>query len=248
MKIVQEIERSICNERVERGVSWGLTRSKKFVRGKEYRLEVAVKDIPQEWHLADRVLCWLMPEFYSATVDYYLNNGPILRELVSPEFFKKIDSDLYELLRAYFEPDRRVVSNAKLIENYFCVSAMVKRTPSLDELDRYGKYAVRLYHSRFGGYRKFLTFVAEVRDSKLRLDAPSLDDGSVKFLSPPKPASGNLYTEKCVERLKEATATAFKRLGRLPKPLELEIWDAQEFDVAMTYFGSWANFLAQLAK
>lgn len=236
-----KISKQIFLDRQRRGLTWGLTAINRFVKGKEDRIGTALGEFPEHWHIEDKILCWLMPEFTKLTKNYYFADGPLLREIVSPQKFRQIDEDLLIALKLRLPPERYVISDSELINEFSRVMAFLGREPTFAELGQQGKYAPRLYHKRFGGYRNFLKIIQGSPDLNRGHQAKAGKVCAVEQQT--QDAQPKTELKICINRLFNAFSEAKTRVGRTPNPFDLNVWDADEFDRALTHFGSWKEFV-----
>ena len=216
-------------ERAKPAASSCLRRTVRLAKSKRDTLTQYLITYPKYWEYPDRVFCWLHPEYKQYVDDFYGNNGPPLRKLLSQDEIDALDVECAKSLQSRLPKPPPIISDLHILSEFYRIKILLGRTPTLTEIGKHGKYSQRLWHKRFGAYNKFLDAIGETR-SKVRANTTTKSDVSPAH-SKPEVILINTYNQ------------VRTKLGRPPKVTEMPIWNPGEFDKAVEMFGGWKEFI-----
>ena len=129
-------------------------------------IESLLINLPGDWDLGDRILCYLHPEYQMHIEQYYGNGETMLIDLMSGKEIRQLDQQCKERLKEKISYSGKPASKEKLISNFYMVKEKLGRVPNLTELGEQGKFGQRTYHKKFGGYRRLLEELNETPPPK----------------------------------------------------------------------------------
>ena len=182
-------------------------------------------EYPKYWEFEDRVFCWLHPEYRPNIVKFYEKGGPALNKILSPREIASLDNESEKSLRTRLHETNKAPTNIQLADEFYRLKEQLNRTPSLEDLGKYGKYSKQIWTQRIGLLQKIIKDLGG-------------DEEQVKVAP----------QEECVRMLEDQYLEIYKETGRPPNIFEVDIWNPKEFNIAINYFGGWKRFIAFMNK